>query len=424
MGGNSLTQGKVLLIVGYPLLHNSSVSIQNRLLILGLSRLGYKVDVLCPEPNPFSISYDPSMEDIIKLVDNLYEVKLSNIYKFTTKLLSKKTSVIKPEDRELSNNISNAKQKNTMKNILRKFLAWIFDNIELTGELKLELKKFNIDVNLYDIVISSSDPKVAHMIAYKLMKNSLNKRPKWLQYWGDPWFYDIALKGKWKKPLVYFLEKRLVENASKVIYASPLTLAKQKRLFPRYSKKMIFVNQATEISDCSYTKSSQQVGEFVISYVGDYNSKIRDITPFLKSAEYFPKIKFRIVGSGDIKTPVNHNVEIIRKRLPLTEIREIEKSTHVFFVMTNKEGTQIPAKIYYLAGYTEKPIIIAVDGKNKEELKEFFQGFNRYIICENETNEIKNAISVAFDVVNKNIKFNLAKELTPENMVERILKDL
>lgn len=130
------------------------------------------------------------------------------------------------------------------------------------------------------------------------------------------------------------------------------------------------------------------------------------------------------MGSGNIKASVNHNVEIIRNRLPLIEVRKIEKSTDIFFVMTNRKGTQIPAKIYYLAGYIQKPIIVAVDGENKEELKEFLQRFNRYIICENEANEIKNAIAKALDLVNKNVRFELTKELMPENMVERILRDL
>ena len=130
------------------------------------------------------------------------------------------------------------------------------------------------------------------------------------------------------------------------------------------------------------------------------------------------------MGSGNIKASVNHNVEIIRNRLPLIEVRKIEKSTDIFFVMTNRKGTQIPAKIYYLAGYIQKLIIVAVDGENKEELKEFLQRFNRYIICENEANEIKNAIAKALDLVNKNVRFELTKELMPENMVERILRDL
>lgn len=130
------------------------------------------------------------------------------------------------------------------------------------------------------------------------------------------------------------------------------------------------------------------------------------------------------MGSGNIKASVNHNVEIIRNRLPLIEVRKIEKSTDIFFVMTNRKGTQIPAKIYYLAGYIQKPIIVAVDGENKEELKEFLQRFNTYIICENEANEIKNAIAKALDLVNKNVRFELTKELMPENMVERILRDL
>lgn len=413
-------QKKALLFLGHSILYNSSVNIQNRIIILGLKRLGFHVDVVSPEPVHFSGGYDDSLQDILCYIDNIYYVPLSKLYKLTLKILSNKS-----EKSQINNGTSNYESYSNGKDLkkhLKRVLGTLHDHLEITGMSKFSVKTLNIDTSTYDIVISSSDPKAAHLIVTKVLQK--NKNTSWIQYWGDPWFDDISMKGKWKKIFAYFLEKKLIKLADRVIYASPITLNKQKRLFPEFSQKMLFVNQATEITNEVEKSTNEKVSDFTVSYIGDYSSKVRNIKPFLEAAKFLPYIKFRIIGSGNINNEISQNIEIIQKRLPLAEVRKIEAQSNILFAMCNKTGTQIPAKIYYLSGYITKPIIVAVDGEHREEIKEYLKKFNRYLICENDPISIANAIRQATELVKNRTEFTLSHELTPESMVTKIIEGM
>lgn len=412
---------RVLLVLGYPLLHNSSVTIQNRLIILGLNKLGYEVDVVCPKALNSSSSNDPSLADIFMLVHDVFEISPNKIYEFILKTVSKKD---RSTNSETKTNALLTDYHERLRTPVKNFLANTYAFFEITGAAKLSLVDLNdIDSTKYSLVISSSDPKVSHIIAAKLLKK-LSTKPRWIQYWGDPWLQDITLRGAWKKRIIRFLEKKLLSYADKIVYASPLTLEKQRELYPEYAEKMTYAHQATErvILTPKLVHSTRRT--FVVSYVGDYNPRIRQLRPFVEAAMFFADVKFKIVGSGKLEGTIPENIELIQKRLPLDRVRELELETDVFFAVCNKKGTQIPAKIYYLAGYLNKPIIVALDGEYKESLKTFLERFDRYIVCDNETESIRKALMEALKHAEKGTTFELKDELKPETMVLRIIDGL
>ena len=67
-----------------------------------------------------------------------------------------------------------------------------------------------------------------------------------------------------------------------------------------------------------------------------------------------------------------------------------------------------------------KPIIIILDGEYKEYLRDYFKYFDIYILCENEENSIKEAISRAKLQLNKKY-FNVIDQLKPKYMAKKIL---
>lgn len=61
-------------------------------------------------------------------------------------------------------------------------------------------------------------------------------------------------------------------------------------------------------------------------------------------------------------------------------------------VILNLRGGQIPGKLYHLAA-TNKPILVIMDGDYKQIIREYLNGFDRYILCDNTEESISNAIN-------------------------------
>jgi len=414
-----MKKGKALFVCGFSLMQNSSVTFQNRLIIKGLKKLGFSVDVVCPEPEKESPVYDESLQDILDYIDQIYYIPSSTLYRAYLKLFSaKKQFPITSSSNESS---LFSKTKKLVKNWTFNF----FNFIDLDGSLRLSTgstRKINLKMNEYEILISSSDPKCAHLIAKKLIHYSRGRKPFWIQYWGDPWFEDVTLRGNWKKPIIYFLEKNILSHAEKIVYASPITLKKQMELFPDYANKMSYANQASEIEiDNSCNEFEADIVP-TIAYFGDYNTRFRNILPFYNASDLFQNARFLIVGTSNLNLKNKNNMKVINQRLGYDNIKKLEQKTHIFFAVCNSYGTQIPAKIYYWAGYRKKPIVVAVDGEYKDDIRNFLKGFGRYIICENTIESIIDGINKALQVWKSGVTYSVPYELTYEGMVKKIIE--
>lgn len=413
---------KVLFICGFPLVHNSSVTFQNRSIIKGLKKLGFSVDVICPESEETSPVYDQSLWDIMDHIDRIYYIPLNTLYKKFLKSFSTKKQI--PAD-----SITNRKSSlMRTKKLLRKWLSGFLNFVDIDGSIRLSMnsvEKLELNLNEYELLISSSDPKCAHLIAKKLLHRMRGKKPFWIQYLGDPWFDDINLRGSWKKSIVYLLEKGILSTADRIIYTSPISLKRQIKLFPDYANKMFYANQASEIDTLGieYETDTTNINP-TIGYFGDYNSKIRNIIPFYKASDLLQDVKFLIAGCGNVDLKNKNNLTVINQRLRFDAIRKLEKETQILFAVCNAHGTQIPAKIYYWAGYRRKPIVVAVDGENKDEIKNFLTKFGRYIICENTVKSIVNGITEAIQNCKNGTVYDIPYELTCEGMVKTIIKGL
>ena len=131
-------------------------------------------------------------------------------------------------------------------------------------------------------------------------------------------------------------------------------------------------------------KDKSQNDKYVISYIGSYPSKIRNIMPLYDAIKKLNNsFKTYIIGDSDISLQQTANITLgVRQN---TEEIEAESDLHI--CLLNKEGGQIPSKVYYLSAST-KPILIILDGELKQDIKAFFKSFNRYYFCENNTTEI------------------------------------
>ena len=83
----------------------------------------------------------------------------------------------------------------------------------------------------------------------------------------------------------------------------------------------------------------------------------------------------------------------------------------------NSSGTQIPGKVYHCAA-TNRPILIVLDGEYKAELRKYFEGFDRYYLCENNTDDISRSIK---DIIRENASFAPLKALSPTSVAKDII---
>lgn len=380
----------LLFVSSSPLEYSASSNMRNVAFLNGFIENGYDVYTLTPMAQKDSNLYDETICNIP--IKKKYYIDMG---KFREKITMKKN------------------RKNTIKKIVykivSKFKMYDFRSSLANKDIKIEEK--------FDLLISSSDPKSSHLIAEKLIKNNPGITKKWIQYWGDPFANDINRKNMLPKGIVKKEEKRLISICDKVIYVSPFTLDKQINYYNEYKDKMMFV-PIPYSKEIIYPEINNK--KITIGYFGDYRKKDRNIIPLYEMAKQNKdRIELRICGTGDFKLEQTDNIKI-EPRQNLSKIKEYEKNVDILVCVCNKNGTQIPGKIYHYAA-TNKPILVLLDGNYKEKMKTYFEVFDRFILCDNNTKDIESKI---FKFMEERKGFNPSEQLKSKNIVRSILQKI
>lgn len=403
---------QILFVSMTPLEHNTSATIQNKGIVRGLVALGHVVDTLTLKPQETSLSYDVSMNDIGALTRNSYFFEPDKKYQL---LMAKKPG---------SHDNSGFEGSNFYRTILRvgrSSVKYLVDSLSIYDAQKANVKnisKVNIDYHKYDIIISASDPKSSHLIAERIFRKTSGLNSKWIQYWGDPMFHDITRTSDWRNRIVKYHERKLISQADRVIYASPLTLQVQQDTFREFSHKMDYASQvyAGEFKNQPRSRTTQDK-PISVGYFGAYPSNIRNIVPLYRAAQG-ADFELTICGGTDLSLMGSDNVRILDP-VPYEESVKLERESDILVCICNLRGTQIPGKIYYYTAY-DKPIIVALDGDFKDELRIYLSSFNRFILCDNNEKSIRAAITEAKAHLGK-VHYELVDQLEPEYMARKIL---
>lgn len=393
--------------------YNNSSTMQNIGIVLGLNQLGYEVDLLTLQPQEGTVGYEPIMQSSIsQCIQNTYVIPLNSLYR---KLNKGKKHMVENTGQE-------KKWITELKGGVRRFIksALIFDirilNIFNTNHV-------NINLSQYDVIISASDPKSTHCFAnYLIQKHGYKGR--YIQYWGDPLYLDITRDRSFIDFICKFLERKTLSVAGKIVYATPFTLKEQQQLYPEFAHKMAFAHQAAVglYSGTSTYESDKELdkGKCTIVYCGDYRKETRNIIPLYNAVKLLGHpFELHIYGTSNIEldsfTNISINGQVSRERADSAELR-----ADVLVCICNLKGSQIPGKVYYLT-CMNKPIIVIIDGNYKDELKEYFTRFNRFIVCNNDEESIQKAIKLANEMADHRIASN-SSEFTPVQMAKMILK--
>ncbi len=337
-----------------------SCSIRNQSLIKGLLELGHHVDFL-------TVGNETGVKREGKLVPN----SMFRIVKINSGSIEKATQT-KTRSISYFGNIPRL--------VYHRFFLFEFIGKAVGGFKINQLRKRN-----YDVVISSSDPKATHVFTKNILRRGL-KYKQWIQYWGDPLTIDITNKTIYPMWYKQRVEGNLLNAADKVVYTSPFTLECQQRLFPKAAHKMVAL--ATPYFEIkNYPKTNNSV--FVVGYHGNYHSRYRDIGPLMAAFEILgTNYELDVVGGTDLDLKSRANINVYSAT---GDIEAFEQRSDLLIVLLNKRGTQIPGKVFHLAG-TNKPILVIVDGEHKNELGRYLRSFNRYHVCDNDQVAIANEI--------------------------------
>lgn len=362
---------KILYITANPLEYSASANMRNLAVIRGLIKNGHIVDTLSGSIDTNSAAYDSSIDT--KDIRKRYWINMGKIY---SKL------IINKQDNE--------KKKKTLTTTIKLKLYKICNKFSIYDTKKKLVKKAGTIEEKYDIIISSSDPKSSHLIAHKLIKQNPNITKKWIQYWGDPFASDINNNSLVPKAIIKREEERILSLCDKVVYVSPFTLQQQGKMYKKVADKMWFV--PIPYKEKYELKSNQEKknNNIKLGYFGNYYSNDRDAKKLIQACNNSNNVNLVLCGNTDLENVSNDKIETY-KRVEESKVRELQADVDVLVCLCNRSGTQIPGKVYHYSA-TNKPILIILDGENKDELKKYFEQFNRFILCENNEESIANTI--------------------------------
>ena len=380
---------KILVIKLTPLNIITSATIRTLAIIRGLLELGHNVDVLSLANN-----------DLFAKRDYYEYIKGANIIPLNN-------------NEKIYNNIVMNKSEFYKKYIL-KYLRKIYHAFNIYDHnKKLAL---NININLlpqskYDLIITSSDPKISHLTIQNLKNQGLEYN-KWIQYWGDPMAIDISNSIFMPKILLKYEEKHILRQADKIVYVSPFTLEAQKKLYPNLANRMFFL-PVPYLEEEYYEPTNNS--KFIIGYYGNYTLHIRNLIPFYNAAKQINEAETSIYGNSDIVLKSTENVKIF----PSGVVVEHQKIADLLICVLNSKGTQIPGKLYHLAG-TNKKVLIILDGEYKDEMFKYLSSFNRFIFCDNNEEDIRKTI---LDIINKKPQYNPCKKLRWNYIAQKMIDE-
>ena len=372
---------KVLVINGACIQTNSSANLCHLAYIRGLLEAGHKVTLLSADGKDYKV--DPAMmipEQVIQ-----YTIYGVSLYEKLSMKKNESAVSVSAGSGTAATSVSHGVIHKAVERV-KSFVLSLYGVHGIYATFVRKAQKFRSEEN-FDLIISISTPVTSHLLTHNLLKAGNIRGKHWIQIWEDPWYSDAyGFNGKEK---IRQEEKKLLSFAEKVCYVSPLTLESQKRLYPESAHKMFWQPLPYYYKD---TAAEQPTFDHnVYGYFGAYYPAARDLQPFYEAARE-TGVEVNICGDPASLFQATAQIQI-HPRLPLHELKPIEDRTNVLIFLCNREGGQIPGKIYQYSA-TNKTILFIMDGTEEEQLvlKEYFGQFNRYVFCQNTAADIARAI--------------------------------
>lgn len=404
---------KILVINGDCIQTNSSANLCHLAYIRGMIESGHEVTLLSADGRDYKT--DPSMV----IPDEVKQYTYYGVSFYEKLSLKKKAQSHVTSQMIVANTTgetSNESLKHEVINQAKKMFLSIYGVHGVYAKFVKVAQKFRSDEQ-FDYVLSISTPVTSHLLTHNLLKAGHIRANHWIQIWEDPWYSDAyGFNGDER---IHQEERRLLSFAEKVCYVSPLTLRNQQQLYPESAHKMYWqplpyyykgdATAGTEFSSNKY------------GYFGDYAPAARNLEPFYQAAIQ-TEIEVNVCGNPSTLFESNGSVHI-HPRLSLSELKPIEDSTNILIFLCNRQGGQIPGKIYQYSA-TNKTVLFILDGtlEEKKVLRGYFEKYNRYVFCENTVEDITRAIRMIESGDIGNVRNEPVEAFNPKETIRKILE--
>lgn len=349
----------------------SSSNIRNVSLIQGLLEEGHIVDIISYKTSNKAMLVDKSFASIIDCCNVLPIHGRASTDKVSSGLLS-------PEHGGFKKKLYNGLRK----------IYYSLETVDSLRKFALSVDIDQLNICAYDLMISSSNPYSAHILAKRVKDKYFPQGIVWVQYWGDSLYLDTLTRHPLFPSRLKRAEKRLLDTCDKIVYTNGVVLELQKQLFPSSADKMTFIE-----TPYAFVDSRTADIEYEVGYFGSFSSVVRDITPLyavLRSAAYSSVI----IGNGDVALQSEGALRVMPRALVDT-VSEFERKTRILVCICNKASDQgqetglIPGKAYHYGATAKAILVIGATPK----VKEFLAGYGRYAFADNNEEAIRKAIS-------------------------------
>lgn len=268
-------------------------------------------------------------------------------------------------------------------------------------------------------ILISHAPSIESIYFCKNIKKTYSKL-RYIQYWSDP----IVLSGILPEEIgikrlpLKIIEKYLFTKADEIVFGTRTLWEFQRCLYKKYAAKMRYIDLPYIVKKETGKFSNPNKKQIV--YSGNYYSDIRNISPLYETMDAFGmEIVLDIYGLSDLKLDNKKNV-FIKGRISPEEIHKVELNADILVCLLNKKCIQIPGKIFYNIDIKQQ-ILIIVDGKYGNKIKEYLKEFNRFVFCDNNIESIKKAITY---ILNDPLAINedILLKCSPNNIAMELIK--
>lgn len=286
---------------------------------------------------------------------------------------------------------------------------------------KNQMNKLHLDYSEYQMLITHL-PAIESAFYAQVVKRA---QPDilYIQYWSDPFARTGLAAGQSlpkKRALLKYIERRILKQSDRIVYGTDLLRETQAKEYPKLSSKMKSCDVSYNVYDMKYqTNALFHDDKPVIGYVGSYVSTYRNIEPLYGVFKKHPGLgNLVLCGYGDQPHYQEKNMRIIERCSPMEAV-SIEKQLDIHVCLLNITMSQIPGKIFYQTN-SGKPILVILDGVDKEKIKQYLLKFNRFEFSENNEESILQTIQ---DIKDGKLSADLSSPemLSPERFAESVI---
>lgn len=297
-------------------------------------------------------------------------------------------------------------------NTLNSFLLPDIYSEWLPFAIKAEQKL--IKRNKYSVIITSSEPRVCHIVGYYLKKKS---GISWIADYGDPWIYPVPTikESQFKKKIIEKIEKAILKEMDAITVAADGIKDLYISKYPFLDKNKIFVIPQGYDPDMFSQSDYEKKDKFRIVYCGSFYRTLRDPVNFFEAIKEIKRDDIEVIIVGRI----NEFADVIREKFKdgkvkyygFTDHKEslsLQKGATILLHIGNATDVQVPGKIYEYFG-SGRPVLCVI-GNNNDLSAELVNKYNRGIVVRNFAEDIKKGIMELYNLWENDLlesRFNL-----------------